>query len=263
MNSSQIRTALFLLLVLLTSKQLEVSAQTGGGCSLPVQIRSITDVEADFKKTISSYEKSRAEIMPGDNFPRLLRLAHFLTSFGEFYLQQKRMKEANDCFQRALTLTRNHKGANYIDYHRYLAHQIASAYLRAKDYANCQTYLDESIKVAEENVKERETLPGLYRTQADLYIAQKKFENAAKTLELTIKLHEKYAYADQIALVGVYVELKQFDKAREVLEQAKNSPFKKSKSFLSANAKILRATGNAAAADALEEQVSQLESRGD
>lgn len=218
---------------------------------------------ANVEQTIKKYEASKAEIYPGDNFPRLLRLAAAYMQAGTLYLGLKRVSDAEVMFNKALRIIRsNTTSDSFIDMHRYHTHALATTYLHAGNLPKAQDYIDESIQIARSNKREQTTLPGLLSTQAEMFVKQKRWSDAERVLLEAVKSKSQdFSFAENVALSDVYIQHKQFDKAREALQSAKNAKYKDDIAWLCANARLMRATGNTNGANELEAFVKKQETR--
>lgn len=71
-------------------------------------------------------------------------------------------------------------------------------------------------------------------------------------LEAVKSKSQDLSFLENVALSDVYIQDKQFDKAREALQSAKNAKYKDDIAWLRANARLMRATGNTNGANELE-----------
>lgn len=207
--------------------------------------------EAELVSRVQEVRKSKAAVMPDDNFPRTLRLADALQGLGNFYEEAGRTEDADKAFAEMFAILSVDKSEAGVDLYRYHSDAVGKTYLGRGDFATAKKHIDVALRICRTNDRERSALSSVLTTLAAWHSKQKQWPEAEAALLEAVSLRGTYAYGEQIALIDVYLESGKREKAAALIDEAQKSKYASSDlSFR--RVRLLRANGKTTEADALE-----------
>ena len=107
--------------------------------------------EGILKENIQRIEATKANVLPGDNNPRLLRLAAAKYQLGNFYNEKKRFSDADLLFAETFSIVSKDKSEAGLDSYRYYADGVANLLLNRNDLKGAKKYIDIAVSICREN----------------------------------------------------------------------------------------------------------------
>lgn len=228
-----------------------VSTPTVNGVSAP------EPSEKRLKDRLASIRASKLETLPGDNFPRRYRLLEALNGLAAHYHRRGRTAKAEALYDELLGRISSDTSEIGIDLHRFYREAIARQYLERDQLEPAEKHARIAAQLCRQYPREKQTLPGVLGVIAQIESKKKNWPAAESALVEAIALTRPYGENHKAALIDVYLDSGQLDKAEAALGQTSGAGRRGALSIpdstsLAQRARLLRARGKSGDAAALE-----------